>query len=268
MPEFKSLLLGLIFALGIFSVKSAFGLGYLLSTRTAFIGKAATLVTVALGYLALFIGSWYVASTIDLVSHFNRLKALFESGMVLHVLMAGGTLLWGICLLKRDEESRLGSVGWIALVVPCPVCASAIFFITGFLVAFYPDQSFKAMMGAYAVYLAITLLTITLLALSKRLIETSPERTLGLAMLFVSAYFLVSILVAPHFAEMETVYRIAANKPKGPASNGNAATVVGLIFVLSFAVGLAFRWLKARIRRDEMSAGNDDWEPLRLRGGR
>lgn len=246
MPELKSLLLGLVFALGIFSVKSGCGISYLLSTRATYFGKGATLATVTLTYLALFVASWHISSSIDLVSHFNRLKRLFESGMALHMLMACGTLVWAISLLKKDETSHLKRLGWITLVVPCPVCASVIFFITGFLVALFPGQSLVAVLAAYAVYLVITVLVIGLLALSSRFTETAPERTLGLAMLFISAYFFLSILVAPHFAELERIYRVARYSSQQSAGNVQGGIAFGIIFLVSFATGFMIKWIRGK----------------------
>jgi predicted transporter len=245
MPELKSLLLGLVFALGTFSVKSGCGVSYLLSTRATYFGKGATLGTVTLTYFVLFVGCWHICTTMDLVRHFNRVKGFFESGMALHVLMAGGTLLWAVSLLKDNETSRLKSLGWIPLVVPCPVCASVVFFITGFLVAFFPGHSFAAVLGAYAVYLVITLLTIAVVTLTKKPTETTPERTLGLAMLFVSAYFFISILVAPQFAELEKVYRIAAYSYAESGGDTTGVIAVGAFFLLSFATGFALNRIRS-----------------------
>jgi predicted transporter len=241
MPEFKSLLLGLVFALGTFSVKSGCGISYLASRRPSFLGKATAFALVTATYFLLFVGSWHICTTVDLVSHFNRLKSLFESGMVLHVLMAGGTLFWGISLVKEREDSRLKSHGWIALVVPCPICTSVIFFITGFLVAFFPGDSFSAVLGAYAVYLVTTLLTMAVLALSVRLTDTTPERVLGLGMLFVSAYFFLSVLVAPHFQELERVYRVARHGSKESIGNADEAMTVGFVLILSFVTGFVLK---------------------------
>jgi predicted transporter len=246
MPEFKSLLLGLIFALGIFSVKSGCGISYLVSRRPSFFSKATAFALVTATYLLLFVGSWHICKTVDLVSHFNRLKSLFESGMTLHVLMAGGTLLWGISLLKDRENSHLKSYGWIALVVPCPVCTSAIFFTTGFLVAFFPGDSFSAVMGAYAVYLVIALLTISVLALSVRLTDATPERVLGLAMLFVSAYFFLSVLVAPHFQELERIYRVARHGSRESIGNASEAMLLGFLAIFAFASGFVLKKVRSR----------------------
>jgi predicted transporter len=246
MPEFKSLLLGLVFALGVFSVKSGCGISYLVSQRTSIRGKATAFVVVTATYLLLFVSSWHISKTVDLVSHFNRLKGLFESGMTLHVLMAGGTLLWGVSLLRDHKESRLKSLGWVALVVPCPICASVIFFTTGFLVAFFPNHSFSAVLGAYAVYLVISLLTMTALAISLRLTETTPERILGLGMLFVSAYFFLSVLLAPHFQELERVYRVARHGSKESIGNASEAMTVGMILVLSFVTGFVLKRTRGR----------------------
>jgi len=246
MPEFKSLLLGLILALGIFSVKSGCGISYLVSKRPSFRSKATVFGVVIVTYFLLFVGSWHVCKTIDLVSYFNRLKSLFESGMTLHVLMAGGTLLWGVSLLKGHEDSRLKSCGWIALVVPCPICTSAIFFTIGFLVAFFPSHSFSAVLGAYAVYLVIALLTMTALAISRRLTDTTPERVLGLGMLFVSAYFLLSVLVAPHFQELDRVYRVACHGSKESIGNANEAMIVAFLVIFAFVTGFVFKMVRSR----------------------
>lgn len=244
MPEFKSLLLGLALALGIFSIKSGCGLAYLLSERPSILGKVSTFLAVTLTYFGLFLGSWSLAVTVDLVSQFNRLRSIFESGMVLHVIMAAGTLLWAVSLLKENEGSQMKSYGWIALVVPCPVCASSIFFTTAFLVALYPDNSLAAVLGAYAVYFVTTLLTVALLAVSNKLIDIAPKRALGFAMLFVSAYFFVTVLVAPHFAELDKIHRIAAYSPKTPGANSNEAIIVGLIIFLSFASGFIIKRIR------------------------
>lgn len=246
MPEFKSLLLGLVFALGTFSIKSGCGAWYVLKTRPTLFGKSAAFVIIALVYFGLFAGSWHFCKTADLVSLFNRLKGFFESGMVLHVLMAGGTLLWAISLLKQHGASEPKSLGWLALVAPCPVCASAVFFITGFLVAFFPDRSFTAVLGAYAVYLVLTVLTFGLVSLWTRHADSTPERALGSAMLFVSAYFLFAILVTPHFTDIEKIYRIAASGSKVVSGHSNGTIVIGVMSALSFVVGVVITRIRTR----------------------
>jgi hypothetical protein len=64
--------------------------------------------------------------------------------------------------------------------------------------------------------------------------STSAENTLGLAMLLVAAYFMLSALIAPQFSDLGRVYRISAY-----AADMRAAQLGPRLFTTG-AIGLPF----------------------------
>ena len=126
--ELKSLFLGVLFAVGVFAVKSGIGLHYFISQKRGMAHKVAILFAFACGYLILFIVSAEVAEKLDLIEHFAGLQRFLKSGIIIYFAMALGLLVWGVLLLRRDESTHRPSLGWVALIVPCPVCASVIFY--------------------------------------------------------------------------------------------------------------------------------------------
>ena len=212
--ELKSLILGLVLAVGIFAFKSGCGLHYWLSQRKRIGVRIGILLGFGLLYLALFVGSWHVHQHIDLMRHFDLLQTFFESGMVIHVAVAAGLLIWGLALLKERPDAGKRSLGWVALAVPCPVCAVVIFLVSRFLVSYFPDASRSAVLGAYLVFMAISLLTIGCLTVWSRWADARPESSLGAAMLFIAGYFCLSVLLIPRFGDLSEVYRLAVHGAK------------------------------------------------------
>ncbi|MDR3038333.1 MAG: DUF2162 domain-containing protein, partial [Candidatus Adiutrix sp.] len=92
------------------------------------------------------------------------------------------------------------------------------------------------------------------------------ERTLGLTMMLTAAYFMVSALILPQFAEISKVYRLAAyaaeNKGGGPTAR---LEIWGL--VLAVAAG-AFHPTRRRLRKAALNHQRtiapptvDHWKP-------
>lgn len=245
--ELKSLFLGLLFATGIFALKCGCGLHYILARKRALAARACVLVSFAFVYLAVFAGSWGVCREADALRWFHLLSAVFQSGMLLHVVLAGGLLVWGLALLKRERTPDERSAGWIALVVPCPLCAAVVFVTVAFLVSAFPDVSLRAVLGAYLLFVVLSLLTIGGLCLWGGATGAEPESMLGTSMLFISTYFFLSAMLMPQFGDLDKVYRLAAYQPDQPG--GGAWQLLVLFSVLLLCIGGGF-WLGLkRIRR-------------------
>lgn len=238
--ELKSLVLGLVLAVGIFALKSGCGLHYWLSQRKRIGVKIGVLLGFGLLYLALFLGSCHVHQHIDLMRYFDLLQAFFESGMVIHVAVAAGLFVWGIALLKQRPAARKRSLGWLALVVPCPVCAVVIFLVSRFLVSYFPDASRLAVLGAYLVFMAISLLTVGCLTVWSRWADARPESSLGAAMLFIAGYFCLSVLLMPRFGDLSEVYRLAAHSAKQEQVNPLHLTVLLTAVAAPLSAGFWF----------------------------
>ncbi len=248
MIELKSLLLGLILTLGIFAVKTGAGLGYVLRHQTTALRKLAALSLCFAAYSALFLGSYRVCMRLDMIASFNKLRTLFQSGMTLHIAVAMGMFVWGVFLLRHNHgDSSTGTWGWLLLVVPCPVCGSVVLFSTGFLASFFPDNSFSAVLGAYAIFSVIVLFTVGALSIVSVKTGASPERALGFSMLFIAAYFVISVLLAPHINDLDKIYRIAAFQESNGTVDRNGLGVLAVVAVSAFGAGFLGRWRKERI---------------------
>jgi predicted transporter len=247
MLELKSLLIGLVFVLGVFAAKTGAGLTYFVTQRRPVWRKIAVLLGIAAGYFAIFHIAWLVCSRVDVIFYFNRLRALFQSGMVLHFITAVGMFVWGTALLRRhSKDAKHGSWGWLPLVFPCPVCGSVIFVTTGFLVSFFPEYSLGAVLGAYTLFVVITLVTVTALSILSRAALWRPEQALAFSMLFIASYFLLSMLLTPHFSDMDKVYRIAAFH----SSQGSVdpKELLGLLTLAVLAISTGFFMQRLRQR--------------------
>lgn len=248
--ELKSLFLGLLFATGIFALKCGCGLHYISARQRTLAARLGIVLGFAFVYLVLFVGSWRICREVDALRCFNSLRVVFQSGMLLHVVLAGGLLVWGLALLKRKLEpaSPHGqSAGWIALVVPCPLCASVVFVTVAFLVSAFPEDSLRAVLGAYLLFVTVGLLTIGGLHLWGRTTGAHPESILGTSMLLISAYFFLSAVLMPQFGDLDKVYRLAAYH--GDKQVVNAGHWVALFSIVLACMGGGFWFGLKRIRR-------------------
>lgn len=247
MLELKSLLIGLAFAVGVFAMKTGAGLSYFLTRQRTTWQKIGVLFVIGASYFLLFLLSWYVCTRVDVVLYFNELRTLFQSGMTLHVVVAVGVFIWGFSLLRtRPKHGGHGSWGWLSLVIPCPVCGSVIFFTTGFLASLYPDDSLSAVLGAYALFAAIMLVTLSALTVVSRLALWSPEHILAFSMLFIASYFILSVLVVPHFSDLDKVYRVAAFHSSQGSVDAKQLACVLLLAVIAISAGFLLQRMKQR----------------------
>lgn len=234
--ELKTLFIGIVFAMGIFAVKSGVGLRYLLTCKAGLKAKLLSLFMYILVYLAMFMLSAYILRSIDVIAYFDTIQSWLRSGMLVHVIMAAGLMLWGFYLLKADGRLERESYGWVALLVPCPICVTVIFISLSFLISYYPDAGYLAPLAAYLAFMGIVGVTIIVMTLWGWSIgfSGSSESTMGAAMMMISAYFFLSVIIMPQFANLDKIYRLAAYHSEV------TATPVGQVLVLITVVSLFF----------------------------
>jgi len=238
--EYKALILGLAFSLGIFALKNGLGLHYVLKTSQARVrSKVLGLCAYALLYAVLFALSFWGLEQVNLLNHFQTLQEVMRSGMLIHALLAGLLLVWGWILLSRTTTGSHRSLGWIALVMPCPVCALVIFFNVSLLLAFFPQAGMTSLVLVWAGFVGTGLVTALLLTLLFPVFKTSPESLLGGAMVSMAAFFLLSVMVMPQFSQLDEIYSLASYP--GEKSQVSPAQAAGLavIVLTAFAVGCA-----------------------------
>ena len=92
---YKSLILGILFGIGIFAVKSGVGLAYVCGRQSSSGRRAATLSVFAGLYGLVFLAMFLLLGWIDPVGHLPAIQRFLQSGMLVHLAMAGLMAGWG-----------------------------------------------------------------------------------------------------------------------------------------------------------------------------
>ena len=217
--ELKTLLTGIIFALALFAVKSGVGIHYFLLQKKNAKARFLFLSLYSLLYLFLFLLCSHLLQKGTITPYLEATQTFFKSGLFLHALMAGGLAGWGTALLKKRDGLNKGSYGWLALVIPCPVSITVILLMAALLTSYFPDTGYMPVLWGYVVCMGIVLVTVIHMKLGGYRSGSSPEPAVGAAMLIGALYFLLSVLVIPHFRDIDKIYRIATYESEKQTTN-------------------------------------------------
>jgi len=248
--ELKSLFLGLTFTIGIFALKSGVGLHYLFTQRHSLKGRILLSIGSALAYFFIFLISYLVLKSINMIEYYNTFQGFFRSGMYVHSFMAAGLIIWGIYLLKNECEQQGTSRAFWLLIIPCPLCTSVIFLTVAFLMTYFPHTGLPVVMGAYLFFLTINFLTILCLILPDMKSDSIPEHTLGAAMLLIAVYFILSVIIMPQFSDIDKIYRIAAYRGEKTTMNTRDILLLSSTMFTFFVTGYLIKRRKVRRKRD------------------
>ncbi len=246
--ELKSLILGVLFSLGLFAVKSGAGLNYFLMRSRNRKRNAGVLFLWSAGYLIVFLTVFSVLKRFDFLRHIDSVQRFIQSGMLIHVLMAVFMAIYGLMLLKKKTHDGGNASGWLLLVIPCPVCLTVILFTLAFLLAYVPDMGWAAVVAAWAGFTGLAFATIFLMKTFFASYRSTPESLLGTAMLLISAYFLLSVMIMPQFGDIDNIYRLAAYK--GTHKKISPGHVVLLSSILAGLFIAGFASARKTIRRE------------------
>ncbi len=258
--ELKSLFLGILFSVGIFSFKAGLGMNYRLKqkgNRVATLGWSAF----AAVYALLFYSIAAAVGKIDIMADIENIQRFVQGGMALHFLFAAMLMIWGIYLLKNTKKDiknsnlpevseirHQQSLSWLLLVVPCPVCITVIGVSTAFLLALFPDTSLFSISIFYIFFLALSFLTAVFMGRLEAKLNVSAESFLGYAMSAISAYFLLSIIIMPQFSGINEIYSIASNSY---TNQDNSLNLILFPLVIAAAGSLfltGYLYMQKRIR--------------------
>ncbi|MFH0784917.1 MAG: DUF2162 family putative transporter [Pseudomonadota bacterium] len=203
--ELKSLIIGLVFSVGIFAAKSGAGLSYLLKRESAFSKRFSAFIGFFSSYGLVFLLAWLVVGWIDLSSHLNAVMLFAKNGMTVHFLLAAVLLLWGVALLKKKGAPNDRSRGWLLLALPCPVCFSVILCSGAFLHNLFPKNPWL-FAWLFTGFISASLACALCFVLFSK---GNAEHGLGRIMVLAALYFLVTIAVVPQFSDFERIYRVS-----------------------------------------------------------
>ncbi|MFO7802387.1 MAG: DUF2162 family putative transporter [Desulfovermiculus sp.] len=236
--ELKALILGITFSLGIFGLKNGLGLWYMLSRLSSLGSKGIALGLYAGVYAGVFAMAWWGVHQLILIDHFQALHHVLCSGMAVHLFLAGLLGIWGRALLKNAGAGRHGSWGWLALVLPCPVCGIVIFFTVSFLLSFFPEGGGQVLVLVWAGFVGTGVVAALLFNLLAVRMHSPPELLLGGGMLGVACFFLLAVTFMPQFGQMDEVYRLASYDAQAPAVRTGHALF--LVFAVTALFGVGF----------------------------
>jgi predicted transporter len=245
--ELKNLFLGLTFAIGIFALKSGIGLHYFLMRKGTLRKKLIFLFLYSLVYLLIFMLSSHILQGINIIHYFELVQGLLKSGMLIHILIACGLVIWGIILLKRADKPGDGSFAWVALIIPCPVCVTVIFFSSAFLLSYFPHFGYVAVLGSYVGFMAIVIVTVISMTLWGGKFGSTPESILGSAMLIIAVYFFLAVIIMPQFGDIDKIYRLAAYQGEKQIIDKSHVLLLYSIMATLFTTG--FWAMRRKIRR-------------------
>ena len=246
--ELKTLWLGLVISMGAFAVKTGLGWAYLWLKCPPNRKLPATSLFLGL-YALLFAFVYLFVARVNIMAHYELLMPLWQGGVTMHWLIAAFLLLWGLILLKSPDAGREGrrSRGWLALVIPCPVCLSVVLMSSAGLALYFPGQALAATVGLFAIFAALAAASGLITIMSRSNGHGSLEASLGLAMIMMAIYFMVSALVTPQFSDLSKVYRLAAyaDESRRPDTWIMGSTLAALFFLAS----LGFAWERQKLKK-------------------
>jgi predicted transporter len=225
---------GMLFSLGIFAIKVGFGLGF---SRMRWKG---ILITLSL-YLMLFVVVAVLSGQL-----IRLLEPVLRKGPYLHALMAMGMIGWGILLLRRQttehrtqtklkfkiqnskiNNSELSTLNSLLLLIPCPVCLTAMTFSTWAALNVIRLPSYIVGLGLGTVFIGLSLLFLGIARLKSSM---SPRISLGLSMMGIGIYFMASLVLPAKIEEAKGVYKSFLTEGSNIALN-NSIGVFALLFV-------------------------------------
>lgn len=240
-PEMLGIALGLFCALGIFALKTAVGNYYYCSLPGSWVRKVLVLVLMQCAYAVPFLLGFELLKRFD----FFRVAdsgAFLKNGVWIHLLLCAGLIWWGIRLLVRQEQETpdgLDRHGWLLLAVPCPVCASAIFLVCAFALMLFPEAAPRLRWILPLVFLFFNLIFLGLLAAVRKISRLQPLEMTGRMMILIALYFILILLIAPHFQDAGKLYAAART-----AADGNLLSARCLVVLAIAVCGLVsgFLW--------------------------
>lgn len=185
---------GMLFTLSIFAVKVGFGLGF---GGMKWKGISLTFSI----YLALFV---IIAILSELL--IGILEHVLRKDPYLHILMAIGLITWGVYALKgisRKCDCDETPKGVLLLLIPCPVCLTAMTFSTWVALRAIKLPAYIVGLGLGITFVALSLLFYGFTRLKR---SANPDIGLGLSMLVIGIYFLASLIFSAKIEEAKGIY--------------------------------------------------------------
>ena len=250
----KSLLItGIITALSVFGIKTGLGMAPLVYDGSMPVRKKLFfLAGILLIYFLLFFGLYALVAHFELLKYMGHFLEAMRYGMLIHLLVALGLILWGVkLLLSAGPDSSGGSKGILLLILPCPVCAVVILLTLSLAYSTFSISLVSTTMLLFGIFSAIAFLVVLLLFPFRRKINQTDSSFLGLVMIMVATYFFLTVLIAPVYQEIQDVYGLATQNTADTAFNLKSFLILTGTALILFSSGCFIHYRKSILLKKE-----------------
>jgi predicted transporter len=229
---------GIMVAFSVFGIKAGLGLGAQIYNKSVPIGKKVILVVGCFFiYLILFFCLYYVITRFNLLNYLDQFVNILQYGMLLHLAVALGLLLWGGKLLLQHpaEYNHISFRASLLLIVPCPVCATVLLLNLTLAYSLFTLSPLLTTLTLFALFSGIIFVTSAIIFPFRHQIG-SGNSFLGLSMALVALYFLFTVIIAPIYPEIKAAFTMAASNSPVSQINLFHTAILG---VIAFILGCA-----------------------------
>lgn len=243
---------GVLAAFSIFGIKVGLGLASQIYSAMLPMKKKAFVLTVAiLIYFTLFISIYFIIVNFNLLNYLNEFMKMVRFGMLFHLIIAVGLLVWGGKLLLDDRLCINKNSSYRAsfmLIMPCPICATAILLNLTFAYSLSNLSPLLTTLILFVIF-AIFIISTVVFIFPFRHKVGSNNNFLGISMSFVALYFLLTIIIAPIYPTIKDTFALASsNSPINKVDHFRLYILFGIATLL---FGLGF--LKDKFLNKELS---------------
>jgi predicted transporter len=226
--------IGIVFTIFIFAVKAGLVAGSM-NIRTSAIVALALLY----GVLSFLMG--VAIKIVNPLDYFQFFQKFMSHGVILHFFISIGLIAWGLYTMKtalNDHSVGKSKAGYL-LMLPCPVCLSAMLLSSSIFVALTGVDPLE-IGGLMAVLFTVGIAGIALIARGRMKRDKEKRQgpvLFGFIMTIVGLYFAVAIIVVPVYSKAKALLAmrgIAASSSVSFKDSGMLLLVGCLIFCLGF----------------------------------
>lgn len=237
---------GVVAAFLSFGIKAGMGIGArLFNPQVSKLNAFVFLLGTFLSYALLFAALGLTVTHLNLLNYLDRLSNLIQYGMLVHLTVALGLLVWGARLLLGQIDQKQGSSlgAGLFLVLPCPVCATVILLNLTLALSLSSLSALATTLSLFGLFW--TIIAATLLGLWFFRGKTGVDNmVLGAAMALIAIYFFLTVLIAPIYPKIKPAFAMAVSNTPVDQINAFATFILAGVSLFLSGIGFARTYFK------------------------
>ena len=243
---------GVLASFSIFGVKVGMGLASQIYSAMIPMRKKVIIFSVSIFiYFALFGSLYFIIEKMNLLNYLDEFMKMVRFGMLFHLVIAVGLLVWGVKLLLENSQCKKKNSSYRAsylLIMPCPICATAILLNLTFAHSISDLSPWLITLILFAIFVAFIIISIAAIYPFRNKIGSN-NNFLGISMSFVALYFFLTLIISPIYPTIKDTFRMAiSNNPINAVDHHRLYILLGIVSLL-----LGFGFMKDKILNKELS---------------